>query len=196
MRNIIIAITFVCFFLTFATETEGQVRKRTTTTKTTKSTKEKVAKDETNFLDKGYAEIKFGNLGFFNGLSLSSKLNVGYKFHDRFSAGGGFKLFFNQYVVPNAPDPSLLDIGGFIHGRAKITKEIYFQGEYAFMKYEYYDQGVKLSQSANSPLLGLGYMSGTDKWRFGIEILYITSERARDIQNSIVEYWFGASYNF
>jgi hypothetical protein len=64
------------------------------------------------------------------------------------------------------------------------------------MKYEYYDQGVKLSQSANSPLLGLGYMSGTDKWRFGIEILYITSERARDIQNSIVEYWFGASYNF
>jgi hypothetical protein len=39
-------------------------------------------------------------------------------------------------------------------------------------------------------------MSGTDKWRFGIELLYIANEKARDYQGSIVEYWFGASYNF
>lgn len=174
----------------------GQVRKRTIskTAKTQKSVKED---DGTAFIDKTYAELRFGNLGFFNGLSLSTKLNVGYKFHERLSIGGGMKLFFNQYVVQNAPDPSLTDLGGFLLARGKLSDQFYIQGEYAFMNYQYYDNfGTKFSKSANSPLIGLGYMSGFGKWKFGIELLYIVNEQSRDYQNSIVEYWFGASYNF
>jgi hypothetical protein len=188
-------------FLAFVTVADAQVRKRTAPSKNSKSKKEQVVKEETSFLDKGYAELKFGNLGFFNGLTISSKLDVGYKFHDRFSVGGGFKLFYDQFSVIG-PDPSIFDLGGFLLARGKITNEIYFQAEYAFMSYAYSDAYFTrnfpdgLNKSVNSPLFGLGYMSGSDKWRFGIELMYIASESARDFQGSVIEYWFGASYNF
>lgn len=202
MKNIYKVIPLILLFMMLVLDTDAQVRKRTAPSKRTDTKKEKSSKtkDEGSFLDKGYAELKFGNLGFFNGLSISSKVDVGYKLHERFSVGGGFKLFFDQYSVIG-PDPSIFDIGGFLHARAKITNEIYFQGEYAFMKYAKDPDGypfrrLPLDQSVNYPLLGLGYMSGTDKWRFGIELLYIADERARDLQRSVVEYWFGASYNF
>lgn len=201
MRSIVLLVSILFCFLGSMDQVDAQVRKRTTSSKKDKITKEKEVKGNSGFLDKGYAELKFGNLGFFNGLSVSSKLNVGYKLHDRFSVGGGVKMFYVQEVQQNAPDPYLFDVGGFIHARAKITNEIYFQGEYASMKYEFYTIDfngdlIKTKANANYPLVGLGYMSGGDKWRFGIELLYIASERARDLQNSVVEYWFGASYNF
>jgi hypothetical protein len=196
MKNIVSVVLILSMLTIFVNDSFGQVRKRTIS-KTAK--KEKTVKDDdgNDFIDKTYGELRFGNLGFFNGLSLSSKLNVGYKFHERFSVGGGMKIFFNQFVVQNAPDPSLTDLGGFVLARGKITEQIYAQAEYAFMNYQYYDNfGSKISKSANSPLIGLGYMSGLGKWKFGIELLYIVNEQARDYQNSIVEYWFGASYNF
>ena len=40
-------------------------------------------------------EIKLGNVGFFNGFNVSTKMDVGYKIHDRFTLGGGGKLFFD-----------------------------------------------------------------------------------------------------
>ncbi len=188
---------FACFFLFFSTNADlnAQVRKKTTTSKAAKAKEEKIS-----FLEKFNPEIKFGNLGFFNGLSLSSKVNVGYKLHDRFTLGGGAKLFYDQFSV-QGPDPSVFDLGGFVYGRGKITKEIYFQAEYAFMKYGadpdgYIIRGLTLDQKVNYPLLGLGYSSGIGKWRFGVELLYIASEAARDYQSAVVEYWFGASYNF
>jgi len=200
MRSIVLLVSILFCFVLSMDHADAQVRKRTTSSKKDKTTKQKEVKENTGFLDKGYAELKFGNLGFFNGLFVSSKLGVGYKLHDRFSVGGGTKLFYEQYSVQGA-DPSIFDVGGFLHARAKITNEIYFQGEYAFMNYAkdpdgYSFRGYTVDQSANYPLVGLGYMSGSDKWRFGIELLYIASERARDLQGSVVEYWFGASYNF
>ncbi len=151
-------------------------------------------------MDKLNPEIKFGNLGFFNGLSISSKAGVGYKIHNRFTAGVGGKLFYDQFSV-QGPDPSVFDFGGLVYGRGKITNEIYVQAEYAFMKYAadpdgYQIRNLFLDKKVNYPLFGLGYVSGVNKWRFGIELLYIASETAQDIQGSIVEYWFGASYNF
>ena len=111
---------FACFFLFFSTNADlnAQVRKKTTTSKAAKAKEEKIS-----FLEKFNPEIKFGNLGFFNGLSLSSKVNVGYKLHDRFTLGGGAKLFYDQFSV-QGPDPSVFDLGGFVYGRGKITKEI------------------------------------------------------------------------
>ena len=200
MKHLVSFIAIIALILALPSDNFAQLRKRTTS-KTATTKKEKLDEDQTKFLDKTYAELKFGNLGFFNGLNISSKLSVGYKVHERLSFGGGMKLFFIQNVVQNAPDPSVFDVGGFVHARAKITNEIYFQGEYAFMKYgkdpdNYRYRDFITAQNLNYPLFGLGYMSGTDKWRFGIELLYVASEKARDYQDSIVEYWFGASYNF
>lgn len=177
----------------------GQVRKRTIskTAKTQKSVKED---DGTAFIDKTYAELRFGNLGFFNGLYISSKLNAGYKMSERFSAGGGMKLFYTQQSV-QGPDPSLFDFGGFVYARGKITNEFFIQAEYSFMNYSKDPSGYIVRQifedvSLNFPLIGLGYMSNGEKWRYGIQLMYIANSRAQDYQNSIVEYWFGASYNF
>ncbi len=163
-----------------------------------KSKKDK--KDKSEFLDKIGGEIFLGNVGFFNGLSVSSKLSAGYKLGERFSLGGGLKLFYDQYSVVG-PDPSVFDFGGLLTGKAKITKDIYVKAEYAFMKYAKDPAGYRVRNlfedvKVNYPLFGLGYMSGSDKWKFGIELLYIANETARDLQSSVIEYWFGASYNF
>ncbi len=195
MKYLIWILSFVFAMLVVNTDIEAQVRKKNTSKKSTKVKEEKVS-----LMDKINPEIKFGNLGFFNGLSLSSKANVGFKFHEKISAGVGGKLFFDQFSV-QGPDPSVFDFGGFVYGRGKITKEIYIQAEYAFMKYAadpdgYFIRNLPLDQKVNYPLIGLGYSSGINKWRFGVELLYIASETARDYQSAVVEYWFGASYNF
>ncbi|MFZ1750815.1 MAG: hypothetical protein WAU01_11515 [Saprospiraceae bacterium] len=198
MRSIIISLCLTFIFLLSVSDVESQVRKRPTSTSTRKKKEEKAP--AISLMEKINPELKFGNLGFFNGLTISTKVNAGFKFSDRFSAGAGMKLFYDQYSY-TGPDPSVLDIGALFYGRAKITQEIYFQGEYALMGYAkdpdgYTIRGYVEKQKVNYPLFGLGYTSGMGKWRFGIELLYIASEQARDIQGSVVEYWFGASYNF
>lgn len=109
------------------------------------------------------------------------------------------RLFYNQYSF-QGPDPSLLDLGGFVYGRGKITNEIYIQAEYALMNYSKDPDGFPARNrfedvSINYPLFGLGYMSGGEKWKFGIQLMFNTNEEARDLQGNIIEYWFGASYN-
>jgi hypothetical protein len=195
---------FILVFCVFvmADHADAQVRKRTTSTtsKNKKSVKNKM-EITPPFSEKLTGDLLFGNLGFFNGLSISSKANVGYKLHERFSAGGGMRLFYDQFSV-QGPDPSILDLGGFVYGRGKITNEIYVQAEYAFMNYSKDPdgflpfRGIIENEAINFPLIGAGYMSGGDKWKFGIQLMFNTNERARDLQRSIIEYWFGASYNF
>jgi hypothetical protein len=181
--------------------TDAQVRKRTTSTSSRNKKDTKKAKEpSTPIYDRINADLLFGNLGFFNGLFISSKASVGYNLTKRISAGGGMRLFYNQYSF-QGPDPSLLDLGGFVYGRGKITNEIYIQAEYAFMKYAKDPDGFPVRRrfedvSINFPLVGLGYMSGGDKWKFGIQLMYNTNEEARDLQGNVIEYWFGASYNF
>lgn len=189
----ILALSFLV-----SVDANAQLRKRTPTSRKEARVKEKEAKP--SLMEKINPEIKFGNLGFFNGLSISSKIGVGYKLSERFTAGVGGKLFYDQFAV-TGPDPSVFDYGGYLFGRGKITNEIYVQAEYAFMNYSADPVGFRIrdltaDQKINFPLIGLGYMSGAGKWRFGVELLYNTNERARDIQRSVIEYWFGASYNF
>lgn len=193
-------MVFFCIFI-MIDNTEAQVRKRTTSTSSRNKKDTKKAKEpSTPIYDRINADLLFGNLGFFNGLFISSKASVGYNLTKRISAGGGMRLFYNQYSF-QGPDPSLLDLGGFVYGRGKITNEIYIQAEYAFMKYAKDPDGFPVRRrfedvSINFPLVGLGYMSGGDKWKFGIQLMYNTNEEARDLQGNVIEYWFGASYNF
>ncbi len=183
-RNLIFVIVLI--LLSFSIDGFSQVRKKSSKSKAAKEKTEKAEK--VSFMDKLNPEIKFGNIGFFNGFSVSSKMNVGYKLSNRFTVGAGGKLFYDSQVIVGAPDPSNFDYGGLLYARGKITPEIYIGAEYAFMKYDYYQSKV------NYPLIGAGYMSGVGDWKFGIELLYIASEQARDFQGSVVEYWFGASY--
>jgi len=189
----ILAISFL-----MSNDANAQIRKKSTSSKKEARMKEKEAKP--SLMEKINPELKFGNLGFFNGLSISTKLNVGYKLSERFTAGVGGKLFYDQYARVG-PDLSTTSYGGLVHARGKITNEIYVQAEYAFMDYErfvYDSRNVLLLQEAkiNTPLIGLGYISGAGKWRFGVELLYIVNDQAREFQGSVIEYWFGASYNF
>jgi hypothetical protein len=195
MKKLAGFIMLILILLATATDMDAQVRKRTTSKKKSKQKQEQIS-----LMDKINPEIRFGNLGFFNGLAISTKLNAGFKPHKRFSFGAGGKLYYDQISVIG-PDPSVTDLGGFLYGRGKITEEIYFQAEYSFMKYGADPPGFRIRNlnepiKLNFPLVGLGYSSGFGKWRFGIELLYITNQTAQDIQGSVVEYWFGASYNF
>lgn len=193
-------VLFFCVIFFFESA-DAQVRRRTTSTSTrAKKETKKQREPATPLYEKINGELLFGNLGFFNGLFISSKANVGYNLSKRFSAGGGMRLFYNQYSF-QGPDPSILDLGGVVYGRAKITNEIFIQTEYAFMSYSKDPDGFRIRDqfediSINFPLVGLGYMSGGDKWKFGIQLMYNTNEQARDLQGNVIEYWFGASYNF
>ncbi len=161
---------------------------------------DKAKKDTKSIFENVGGEILLGNISFFNGLYLSSKLSVGYKLNDRFTLGGGAKLFYLQQSV-TGPDPSVFDYGGHLMGKAKLFSDIYFKAEYAFMTYGkdpsgYVYRGIYENTKVNYPLFGLGYMSGTGNWKFGIELLFIANDTARDLQGVFGEYWFGANYNF
>ncbi|MBK8669755.1 MAG: hypothetical protein IPN89_09940 [Saprospiraceae bacterium] len=197
MKNFILLLSMVFCLLISIASADAQVRKKTTSKK---SKKEKEKTEQVSLMEKINPEIRFGNLGFFNGLTISTKANVGYKLSERFTAGAGLKLFYNQFSV-QGPDPSIFDLGGFLYARGKITNQIYLQAEYAFMGYAkdpdpYQIRYITQDTKVNYPLIGLGYTSGFGKWKFGIELLYIANQQAQDIQSSVVEYWFGASYNF
>ncbi|MCO6463198.1 MAG: hypothetical protein J5I52_03520 [Saprospiraceae bacterium] len=192
-KYIILIICFVSMTIT----ADAQLRKRPEGS-SSKTKKERVVKP--SFVDRLGGDIMLGNVGFFNGLTISAKLDAAFKINDRFALGGGSKMFYDQYSVLG-PDPSVFDIGGHFMGRARIINDIFFQAEYAFMKYSkdpvgYSIRGLTEDVKVNYPLFGLGYMSGVGKWKFAIQLMYIANETARDLQSAVVEYWFGASYNF
>lgn len=187
----IAGLIFFVFLLTFSSEADAQSKRKRPVKRPEKQEKVKDTQNEINFFrDQLSYDIKIGNIGFFNGFSISTKLYAGYKFNDRFSAGIGGKMFYDQFIVRGAPDISYFDRGVFGFARGKVTNEIFIQAEYVSMRYDRFETTV------NHPLIGAGYMSGFGRWKFGLELMYIANDLARDLQNSVVEYWVGASYNF
>ncbi|MCZ2099912.1 MAG: hypothetical protein LC107_00050 [Chitinophagales bacterium] len=202
MSRFKIIFFLLAFFMAFVGhDAQAQLRKNTNVS--SKSKKESKEKGDTkSFLENLGGEILLGNVGFYNGLSLSSKLSVGYKLGERVALGGGLKLFYDQYSVVG-PDPSIFDYGGLFMGRVKLFQDFYLKAEYSFMNYAkdpvgygYIFRGLYEDLSVNYPSFGLGYSSGTDQWKVGVELLFIANETAKDIQNAVLEYWFGAVYNF
>jgi len=199
-RKNIILILIVAMCIAFTTEADAQTkRKRTSKKPEKKETKKKVVEEDSDpendvvfFRDLMNYEIKFGNIGFFNGFSLSTKINAGYKLNNHFTAGLGTKLYYDQLIISNAPDISYFDRGIFAFARGKVTQEIYLQAEYHHTAYD----RINFTEKATYPAFGAGYMSGFGKWKFGLELLYLANDRARDLQNAVVEYWVGAAYNF
>ncbi len=195
--NILSAIILFC--LVVSTSVEAQTRRLP-------KKPEKNAKIETvSIVDKITGDILIGNVGFFNGLFLSAKVNVGYKLIDRISVGGGLKMFYNELQVSGSSNPKVFDYSPFLYSRIKIVSGFFIQGEYAFNSYGKdsdpffrfnFNRDPVLRTQINSPLAGVGYLSGMGDWTFGAQVMYIFNETSRDIQGSIVEYWVGATYNF
>lgn len=156
--------------------------------------KSKAKTEKISIWEKLNPEIKFGNIGFYNGFYISSKLDVGYKLSQRFSTGLGTKLFYTQ-ISYIGPDDTYFDYGGFLYARGKITDDIFLQFEYSATKFD--STNFLPEKTVTYPALGIGYYSGAgSKWRFGAELFYIFNGEAQDYNGSPVEYWFGATYNF
>ncbi len=191
----ILFLTLLLLIFTAAT-VEAQSKTKRSSASTAKSKKK--TKEPFDLKKHLNPELYIGNLGFFNGLYISSKANVGYKFNDRFSAGLGAKIFYNQIAV-QGDDPSLFDKGGFIFARGKITDNIFAQVEYNSTNFA--DRTVEFNSpliggTFNYPTFGLGYSSGQGPWTYNATLFYVSSSDVQDYTSNILEYWVGVSYNF
>lgn len=164
---------------------------RTRTTRKSRVTRER---DTTSFTDRLAYDIRIGNIGLTNGFSLSARPSAGYKFGKILSAGIGTRLYYQFVNVFGGQDYSLFDYGGFGYARAKIGESFYLQGEYAYSSFDY-TEIAGFRYNIWYPLVGAGYTSGGDKWKYGLEIMFPLSENARDYGPSL-EYWITFNYNF
>ncbi|MFZ1703854.1 MAG: hypothetical protein WAT79_05880 [Saprospiraceae bacterium] len=180
-------LLMMMFFIYFQ-DGFAQIKRRPVSKLTEKS-------KQNDILDKLTFDIKLGNVGFFRNLYLSTKLNAGYKVNDWFSTGLGTKLFYTQIFITGAPDDTYVDWGGFVYARAKVFKNFFGQVEYNYTSYAFVNSFYS-GANIHYPTVGGGYMSGSDKWSFGIELNLVLNELARDYQGSVLEYWFGAVYHF
>ena len=192
MRTLTIMF-FLIINIAFIDYVDAQTQpKRTTIRRETKSKK----KEKVDLVDKLSGDLMVGNLAFFNGLYVSSKLTLGYKIIPRITAGIGGKIFYQQFSR-QGKDPSITDIGSLVFLRGKITSNIYAQVEYNYMSFDDLTQ-FNLPLPAKTiayPTLGLGYRSGGEKWSYHAQLLYVANSEAQDYTN-VVEYWVGAAYNF
>lgn len=183
----------ILFLTTFTHELSAQ--RTSTRTRTSRAAKE--VKEPSDLKEKLNIEIKAGNINIGTTTSLAFKSNVGYKLHNRFSAGAGLRM---QYFYLNYPagfdDISAFNYGVFGYARAKITKSIYIQGEYSLQSFDVRVQnGISGRRSVAAPLIGGGYMNGTGNWSYGFEALFNINSVAIDY-NGPLEYWINFSYKF
>jgi hypothetical protein len=194
MRIILLALII---FTSFTSDMIAQnTRTKVATEKPSKSKKK--VKEEYKLMEHLSPDIMIGNLGFFNGFYVSAKLNIGYKLSDRFTAGLGTKLFYNQYAQIGK-DISVFDKGGFVYARGKITESIYAQVEYTRTDFaNRFEKRVSQLEggSFSYPSIGLGYASGSGTdWTYHAHVLYVANNEAQDYTN-VVEYWAGVAYRF
>lgn len=140
-------------------------------------------------------EISIGNINFNSGFAISLKPAAAFKFNERLSAGAALRSF---YIFQNRgfgqDDISLFHYGPSAFGRFKVSNEIYLQAEYNYMSYDAGPNGDRVNEG--SPYIGGGYLSGFGPWKFGIQLLFITDDTIRNIENTTLDYWFSFSYNF
>lgn len=153
-------------------------------------------REDTETLSKIYHTIHMGNINFFNGnFSLSAKYAAGYKLHNRFSAGLSGKFFFDIFNQINTPNINLFSYGAGAFVRAKITDDIYLQGQYDVSSYDDINDSRDIY---TYPLIGAGYEQGQGPWKFGANALFILDSEVQDLNavNRFVEWWITFSYNF
>lgn len=157
----------------------------------TRSRSREEVKETPSFTENLNYEIKIGNIGIGSSFNLSMKPGVGYKFHKNLSAGIGSRFNYAFINIPGGSDISEFDFGFFGYGRFKIGNSFYIQGEYTTYSFDF-EPRINMTY----PLFGAGYVSGSGPWNFGVELMFIADELARDRFGSVGEWWFSFSYNF
>ncbi len=194
----ILSLIFIFMLGTFDAEAQRRRKKRS---KRNSDREESVS--TYRFKDHLVYEIGFGNFGyggnnFYNVLSLSLKPTIGYKFNDRFMVGLGGKMYYDYYNFTNSDESiNVFSSGALIYGKARAFGNFYGVLEYDYTKFDYVEFGTVLTQSVHSPLVGVEYMSGLGKWKFGFQVLVpLRDEYIDRSPNGIIDYWFQARYNF
>ncbi len=154
-------------------------------------------------------EIGFGNLNFgstfvgnipTNVFNFSLKSKVGYKINNRFSAGVGGKFYYAFYNFPSnsgIEDFGAFDYGGLVFLKAHIYDKFYLVGEYNWTSFEFIDINFENRKSVQTPMVGIEYLNGLDKWKFGMQVLFVLNDEYRDyIPIGVIDYWLIARYNF
>jgi len=190
MKQLMLLLGIFSIVLVTATDIDAQRRR------TRDGERERNRKEDTENISKIYHTIHMGNINFFGGnFILSGKYLGGYKLHDRFSAGISGKFFY-EIESRVGDDLSLFSYGAGAFVRAKITNDIYIQGEYDLTNYD----EANISRDIHGyPLIGAGYEQGQGPWKFGANAMLILDESVRDlfaVNGRIVEWWITFSYNF
>ncbi|MEM9548082.1 MAG: hypothetical protein AAGA77_19030 [Bacteroidota bacterium] len=201
MKKIFVPFLVFVFLITLIDDADAQRRgkkkRRSNDDTEVRSSRDRDDDDfGVSFTDKLNWEIKPGNINFFNNqLSLSLKSNVGYKFNNTFSAGVGGKLFYDYFNAIGQNDISAFSYGGLTYVRAKISRELYLQGEYNIVSFG--SVSTIPQETLSYPTAGIGYMQQGFDWSFGVELLAVLDDFVRDKpQGTILEYWINFSKNF
>ena len=189
IKKHISVILLVLFFVSVAEEAFSQ---RTTSRRSSRDRDRQ--EEKVSFADKLNYNIGLGNVGLGSNFSISLKGTVAYKPIDQLAFGGGGRFLYIFTNRIGGPDISLFDWGGVAFGRFLITENIYIQGEYNFASFDRGDNFDRLNHSY--PQFGGGYMSGYGPWKYGIQLLFVADELARDYTGTTIDYWIMFSYNF
>ena len=178
------------FFISVAEEAFSQ---RTRSRRTSSRDRDR-QEEQVKFTDKLNYNIGLGNVGLGSSFSISLKGTTAYKPIDQLAFGGGGKFLYLFSNRIGGPDVSLFDWAGLVFGRFLITENIYLQGEYNFASFDGGQNQDGINHSY--PQFGGGYMSGYGPWKYGIQLLFVADERARDLTFTTIDYWIMFSHNF
>lgn len=184
-----LSLIFV-FLLLDVSDVEAQTRKRKKK-KRRPVDKEEEYEEKVKFTDNITYDILIGNLSVGSSFFVSAKPTASYKFAKFASAGLGFKINYTYYNLIGE-DISETHYGLGAHLKLILSDNFYLKGEYAFMRYDLIDFRV----SHDYPLFGLGYLSGIDRWKYGVELMFIADDFARETERAALEYWINFSYSF
>lgn len=182
------------FMLLASTEVDAQKKKRRPSKVETKETTSKTEKIPSDFKEKLTYDIMLGNLGFNGGFVFGMKPAVGYKLTNNLSAGLAAKFTYYFFNRVGTQDVSFVDYGVGPYLRFKFLNQFYLQAEYDYNSL-FVDSGQNRFKRWG-PYFGGGYLSGYGDWTFGVQILFVFNNAIRDFNNQVVEYYFGATYNF
>ncbi len=149
------------------------------------------------FKDRIFGELKFGNIGFGSSFSLSFKPTVGMKVNKHLMAGINAQYFYSKISFVNAPSLSSTDFGIGAFARGFVSESIYLQAEFTSMSFDDYYNGafIQSGERIDFPTISGGYLSGVDKWKYGIQIGYVLTEDTDKFNYGGLMYWVGFAYN-
>jgi hypothetical protein len=184
VKKLFILLVLIVFIV------DANAQRRRTSTRTSRTAK--TTQSQESISNNLIYELRIGNVGLGNPVSISLKPGIGYKLNSIFSAGVNSKLYLDYFNNIASADNTYFSYGANLFARGKISKSIFLSGEYGYTKF---DLGPT-SAEFYYPTVGGGYVSNNGgKWSYGAEVFVPLNSSVRDVNGSAVEYWIGFYYN-